>query len=281
MSSTSVHNIRHSSGASAEVYLYGATVTRYKNAEGKELIFTSSKAALDGTKAIRGGIPIVFPVFGAPKHPGVPRHGFARTATWKLENGSGDGSAVFTLSEKEATCEAWAHPYVLRYEVKVSASELSTELTIENPSTPFTCQALQHTYLRVPDVRSVKIKGLEGRTYMDQMSDSREVHQGDTPVTIQGETDRMYLETEREATVEFEGGSTHIVKEAYKIDSSGDKLPVAIDTVTWNPWAESGGKLADMEEDGYLRFVCVEPGLVSASHVVGTGEKLVLLQIIS
>jgi len=48
-------------GASAEVYLWGATLTSYKPASGKENIFVSPGAKFDGVKAIRGGVPVVFP----------------------------------------------------------------------------------------------------------------------------------------------------------------------------------------------------------------------------
>ena len=48
-------------GESVTIYLYGATVTSWK-ANGEEQLFLSSKANLDGSKAIRGGIPLVFPV---------------------------------------------------------------------------------------------------------------------------------------------------------------------------------------------------------------------------
>src|SRR5436305_9325235 len=49
-------------GESVEVFLYGATITSWKSANGKENLFLSEKAALDGSKAVRGGIPLVFPV---------------------------------------------------------------------------------------------------------------------------------------------------------------------------------------------------------------------------
>ena len=49
------------SGESVTVYLYGATVTSWK-ANGEEQLFLSEKALLDGSKPIRGGIPLVFPV---------------------------------------------------------------------------------------------------------------------------------------------------------------------------------------------------------------------------
>lgn len=49
-------------GQSVTVHLYGATVTSWKLANGAEQLFVSSNAILDGSKAIRGGIPVVFPV---------------------------------------------------------------------------------------------------------------------------------------------------------------------------------------------------------------------------
>lgn len=49
------------SGESIEVYLYGATITSW-NSHGKEQLFLSDKAVTDGSKPIRGGVPVVFPV---------------------------------------------------------------------------------------------------------------------------------------------------------------------------------------------------------------------------
>ncbi len=42
-----------------KVHLHGATVISWIR-NGKELLFLSSKALLDGTKPIRGGIPLIF-----------------------------------------------------------------------------------------------------------------------------------------------------------------------------------------------------------------------------
>ena len=50
------------SGDRAEVLLYGATVISWRGSNGKENLFVSEKAALDGSKPVRGGIPVVFPV---------------------------------------------------------------------------------------------------------------------------------------------------------------------------------------------------------------------------
>nr|CAG8543492.1 9290_t:CDS:2 [Entrophospora candida] len=80
--------LQHPSGSSAEVYYYGANVTSWKY-DGKERLFLSKKSKLDGTRAIRGGIPLVFPQFGKASDPSaetaaLPQHGFARTSNWNL-----------------------------------------------------------------------------------------------------------------------------------------------------------------------------------------------------
>jgi glucose-6-phosphate 1-epimerase len=50
------------SGESIEVLLYGATVLSWKDRAGNERLWLSEGAKLDGSKAVRGGIPLVFPV---------------------------------------------------------------------------------------------------------------------------------------------------------------------------------------------------------------------------
>jgi glucose-6-phosphate 1-epimerase len=50
------------SGEAVEILLYGATITSWKDASGNEKLWLSEKAVTDGTKAVRGGIPLVFPV---------------------------------------------------------------------------------------------------------------------------------------------------------------------------------------------------------------------------
>ena len=94
-----------------------------------------NKAKLDGTKAIRGGIPLVFPNFG-PWDLG-PQHGFARISDWKIEQ-RGDEFVIFTLSESPKTQEMWPHKFTLNYTVRVAENALYTILTVEN--TDFGCE---------------------------------------------------------------------------------------------------------------------------------------------
>ncbi len=56
-------------GESVEILLFGATVLSWKDASGDEKLWLSEGAKLDGTKAVRGGIPLVFPVCSIPLRP--------------------------------------------------------------------------------------------------------------------------------------------------------------------------------------------------------------------
>jgi len=74
------------------ILLYGATVISWKVANDagdlQERLFVSSKSLLDGSKPVRGGIPIVFPCFGPPilpEHSRLSQHGFARSEEWKVD----------------------------------------------------------------------------------------------------------------------------------------------------------------------------------------------------
>ena len=64
----------------------------------EERLFVSSKAALDGSKPVRGGIPVVFPIFGAPdptkpKFSKLSQHGYARSSTWSYDKTVMDNEA--------------------------------------------------------------------------------------------------------------------------------------------------------------------------------------------
>ena len=156
-------------GESVEILLYGATIISWKDAVGQEKLFLSEKAKLDGTKAVRGGIPLVFPVFGtAPDHTAtakLPQHGFARTSRWEFlgkstsessENKDGGDSSVkldFGLSANnldEGSKKAWPHEFGLIYSVTLGREGLTTSIVVRNEGeTAWEFQVLMHSYLRI------------------------------------------------------------------------------------------------------------------------------------
>src|SRR5512139_4252652 len=69
-------------GARAEVYLYGAHVVSWVPAGGQERLFLSRTSAFRAGAPIRGGVPVVFPQFGALGP--LPLHGLVRLMVWEL-----------------------------------------------------------------------------------------------------------------------------------------------------------------------------------------------------
>src|SRR5437868_2958881 len=85
----------------AEVYKNGATVTRYDQG-GRQLLFCSRTSKYAPGKAIRGGIPVIFPWFGPhPTDPNLPQHGLVRAAEWTITSAhelpNGEASVSLTL----------------------------------------------------------------------------------------------------------------------------------------------------------------------------------------
>src|SRR4051812_20868609 len=68
--------------STGEVYLQGAHVTAFQKRGEPPVLFVSKSSKFEKGQPIRGGVPIIFPWFGARE--GKPAHGIARTAPWEL-----------------------------------------------------------------------------------------------------------------------------------------------------------------------------------------------------
>src|SRR5229473_1835169 len=94
--------------AEANIYLQGAHIAHWTPKGQRPVLFTSSRSLFAPGKAIRGGVPIIFPWFGArgDGRPG-PAHGFARNTEWAIEDtklrNDGNVEITFSLAPNEAT----------------------------------------------------------------------------------------------------------------------------------------------------------------------------------
>jgi len=242
-----------SPGGEAEVYLHGGHVTRFTSAGGKPLLFMSGKSLFQNDKPIRGGVPLIFPWFGPRQNDPIgnsPMHGFARLSEWTVESASADAASttlILRLEANLATRAVWAGEFVLRYTVTVS-ERLTLELSVENTgSAAFTFEEALHTYLAVADVRQSSIQGLEGVTYIDKVDQAaRKMQQG--AISITGETDRIYLETNSACTVSDPGNGRRIIVSKENSDA----------TVVWNPWVAKAKAMADFGDDEWVGMLCIE-----------------------
>ncbi|KAI5854580.1 galactose mutarotase-like domain-containing protein [Tricharina praecox] len=257
------------SGESAEILLYGATVISWK-AGGEEKLFLSDKAKLDGTKAIRGGIPLVFPVFGKTTEgptAALPQHGFARISKWELLGKTSESNTSvqvdFGLGPENLTVDArkqWPYDFGLIYSVVLGKTSLETKMLVRNEGgESFDFNVLFHTYLRVPDVTTVSVSGLKGVTYKDKVLKGAMATEESESVTIAAEVDRAYENVPGAVTVNADG------KTLFKVERTNLE-----DVVVWNPWEGASGMADFGPADGYKNMLCVEAGAVANWHTLET-----------
>ena len=281
-------------GESVEVLLYGATVISWKSHGGKhENLWLSSAAKLDGSKPVRGGIPVVFPVFSLPppNHAtsGLPQHGFARNSRWEFlgksssesgaisKSGKGDDCVkldfgLFPSGLSEETKKLWPHEFGLIYSVTLGVDSLQTMLNVRNEGQEsFEFQMLLHTYFSVEEISTTAVSGLMGVDYIDKVLNARQATQSNTALPITGEVDRVYQKIPQDTT-------SILTNNQPRFEIVRDNLS---DTVVWNPWIEKAKAIGDFEpKDGYKKMICVEVGSVSGWQKLEGGETFEAGQII-
>ncbi len=253
----------------AEYYTQGAHITQWTPAGQRPVLFTSSRSAFSAGKAIRGGVPIIFPWFG-PRGGGLPgpAHGFARTSEWKVESsGTRAGGAQevrFSLTSEDG---AWQVRFAA-----VFGRNLEMQLDVKNTSSASSkFEEALHTYFAVGDIHKVSVTGLENTVYIDKTDGFKEKHQQGT-VLIAKETDSVYLNTTSTCVIHDPVWARNI-----SVEKSGSHS-----TVVWNPWIEKTKGMSDMAPDEWLGFICVESANAGPNAVtLAAGESHVLRVVIS
>lgn len=233
--------------ASVKIHLHGATVISWQKS-GKELLFLSSKALLDGSKPIRGGIPLVFPQFGTgPIMAG--QHGFARTRPWKCINQS-ESKATFSLNHSEETLKAWPHEFELNYTVELKPESLICEFSVRNCGQQnFQFTSLLHTYFNIADISSVRIEGLSGLTYKDKLYNYESFKEERSVIdSINCEVDRNYINIPGPVKLHSSNGSLQISSNFSDLGNFRSETFLNI-LVVWNPWIEKAKAMADFADE--------------------------------
>ncbi|CAI4218761.1 unnamed protein product [Parascedosporium putredinis] len=229
-------------GDSVEVLLHGATVISWKDASGAEKLWVSDAAKLDGSKP----------------------HGFARNAKWDFlgkstsesteGSSSSDGSVKLDFGLSSGTLgddwkAKWGYSFGLVYSVTLSPGNLTTTLVVSNEGEEaFEFQALLHTYLRISDIASTEVVGLENSSFLDKVDGPKTKTQSGA-IKITGETDRVYNpETSpKDAVRVVESGKS-------TVSLVRDNLPDVV------------------PKDGWKTMICVEAGIVRSWTKLEKGD---------
>lgn len=271
-----------SPSTTATILKYGATVISWK-VDDIEQLWLSQAAKLDGSKPVRGGIPLVFPVFGKSENEGfetLPQHGFARNSTWEFlgQTKSNPPTVQFALSPEQANPEIYSkwdsgnNDFTLILTITLNADNLTTNIEISNTdSKEWKFNWLFHTYLKINEIEDTLVNNLPGETCYDQLIAETYVEKAPA-VDFNGELDRIYknVTTDKILQVIELGKVIHNVKRV--------NLP---DVVVWNPWIEKSAGMGDFQpKSGYQKMVCIEPGHVHDFVELKPGQSWTAEQII-
>lgn len=238
---------------SAKFSPQGAHLAEFQPRGGAPLLFVSSRSHFTPGKAIRGGIPVIFPWFGPREgHPESPMHGLVRTRAWavdSIETPENEPATIrFSISSDAETLAVWPHAFHLSLEFRLGKS-LQISWRVKNTGEEtFTFEQALHPYFPVTDVHRCSVTGLEGSTYIDKTDHLIKKTDTATSVTFNQETDRLYLNTTSTCTLLDPAAKRRLIVAKTGSESS----------VVWNPWITKAAALEDMEDCEWQNFVCVE-----------------------
>lgn len=250
-------------GARAEIVTHGAHLCSWIPAQGSEQLFMSQHSEFKEGVAIRGGVPIVFPQFSNLGT--LPKHGFARTAIWRLVRSGqleqGAAQAVFELQENTASLQIWPHVFRAEMMVTVAEQNLQLDFSVVNHGNSELCfQAALHSYFRVEDIQQTHLQGLGGLYYRDTVTGKDGCYQSDDITQIVGEVDRIYADVVSDISLDQPHQQLQIRQSGFT------------DAVVWNPGAEKGAQLSDLEPDGYRHMLCVEAASIMHPVTLAPGQ---------
>ncbi|QJT80338.1 D-hexose-6-phosphate mutarotase [Kosakonia sp. MUSA4] len=226
--------------------LQGAHLLSWKPQSEQEVLWLSGNTPFKDGVAIRGGIPVCWPWFGPAKQQGLPAHGFARNLPWTLKAHNEDANGVvltFELQSSDASRKFWPHDFTLYARYKLGAT---CEIELEAHGEFETTSAL-HTYFNVGDIAAVKVSGL-GDRFIDKVNDAKEDVLADGVQTFPDRTDRVYLNAEGCSLI-HDAALNRTIEVTHSHNAN---------VVAWNPGPALSVSMADMPDDGYKTFVCVE-----------------------
>jgi glucose-6-phosphate 1-epimerase len=241
--------------ASALISLQAGQVLSYRPASAaQDLLFLSERAYFEPGKAIKGGVPICWPWFGAdPEGNGRPTHGFVRSMPWTLlatQTLEGGATQVtIGMADDQDTRAQWPQHFNLALEVTVGAT-LGVELITRNPQDrPFSITQALHTYFKVGDATRARVLGLEGCRYIDKAANAKDaVITQEGPVTFSAEVNRIYQSVPPVLLIEDPALGRRV-----RIESRNSAT-----CIVWNPWIETARAMGDLDDADYQIMLCVE-----------------------
>jgi glucose-6-phosphate 1-epimerase len=130
-------------------------------------------------------------------------------------------------------------------------------LVTNTGQTSFSFEEALHSYFRVSEIEDVRIRGLDQVTYLDNVDGNRaKTQSGD--VIFTAKMDNAYVDVH---------GAAELLDETWGRSIRTEKDNSAT-TVVWNPWRDGAASLADLGDDEWRQFACVEASNILGSAIV-------------
>ena len=238
---------------------YGGQLLRWKSADGVENLYTPEHASIQPGRALRGGIPICFPQFSGRGN--LPKHGLVRTRPWQLRAQT-ETAMTLAISDDAGTRALWPYSFELIQTLTLDVRGLVIALDVHNRTdAPMAFTAALHSYIRVPNVLTCSLGGLNGREYEDAADNGRyKTETGD--LRIQGEVDRVFTDSPKSLVLRRGGlADLHISQGGFA------------DTVVWCPGPALAATFTDMPAEDWRCMLCVEAAAAAQPVTLAAGGR--------
>ncbi|BFQ93407.1 D-hexose-6-phosphate mutarotase [Gallibacterium anatis] len=243
--------VEHETGR-AIVSLQGAQLLSWQpKYAAQDLLWLSDAEPFKQGVAIRGGMPICYPWFGAN---GEPAHGFARLRQWVLSD--------WQVSEHEVKLifGLYSENNIAIARVRMSfAEDCRVKFTqLDNSE----AQVALHTYFNIGDIEQTTIFGLPKHCFDSAAKEEIDVA---SPLSIRQHTDYIYSGENRINHIEDKANARFIEVEHHN----------ASNVVVWNPWHKA---TSAMSEQGYRTMLCVETARIDQKIKQGDAIEVRIAQ---
>ncbi|MGQ0286121.1 D-hexose-6-phosphate mutarotase [Pasteurellaceae bacterium 22721_9_1] len=243
-----VLELKHAVGE-AKIALQGAQLLTWKaKNETHSVLWLSDIDPFTLGNAIRGGIPICYPWFGAAKQ---PAHGTARIALWELsdyEISSEKVRLIFSLFDQQ----------ILQAKVEMQFSEHCQVTFTHCVAEP--AQLALHSYFQVGDITQVEVNNLPTTVF-----NSLTREQDTVPATRQ-------IDQTIDAIYRLEQ-TTHYINDKKLQRQIEIEHQNATEMVLWNPWHKA---TSGMKAEDYQQMLCVETARIHTELQSGESVSVLL-----
>lgn len=266
--------------ASIEISRYGGQLISYIPKNQKDLFWLSNQIS-PPPAAIRGGVPICWPWFakqGVASQ--LPQHGPVRNMPWKVLESyqSAQKSIIRLIPEWNENAIGLSADEIISIQnsktiileaLGVEWHELDCIQTIEltntlqqsiktknNSRKSITLTQALHSYFAVADVMNCSINGLENCFFTDKLNPELS--------EITPQINQLSLDNKDLTTVDRIYHLPNANQHPFQIQDVGQQRIIKVQTqgclsvVVWNPGSQTASKMADVGEQQWRQFICLE-----------------------